>query len=195
MPAYTLKRIPAQELKKIYRKIVFDFPLGEYPPYANIKRDIKQKRAEMFLYQESGTDCAYALCYQNQTDKIILISLFAVYKKFRGQGIGGHFLQALKEHYQDMKGIFLEVEKPEKAKSKQEIEIRKKRISFYERAGFHIVPQIKHYILWDIHYYIMAFSLSCDEIELDQQAQDYLYHLYYQILGERYIHRLSFTEK
>lgn len=192
MSIQRLKKVGTEELKQIYRKIVFDFTLGEYPPYANIKRDLKRGRAELFLYQENGIDSAYTLCYRNPEDRIVLVSLLAVYKKHRGKGVGSRLLASLKEYYRHDKGIFLEVERPDKAASQKDRLIREKRIAFYEKSGFHLVKQIPYYLLWNIHYHVMAVPLSASEDELDEDAQGYLYRLYHQLLGDRYIKNLKF---
>ena len=81
-----------------------------------------------------GEMLSYYTCYIVESMKIGLLDHFAVVKKMHSKGIGGNVLKFIREHYSNLKGLILEVEKPEPENPNT---IR--RVNFYKRCGAYML--------------------------------------------------------
>lgn len=154
---YRLKSIELSEYGAVYKRITEDFAPGEYPPYIVLRNQLKKgvQKGVYLLHREKPV--AYSICAEGDRYNYVLISLFAVYKENRGKRYGSKFLQEIIKYYTSRDGIIVEVEKPENAVTPQEKAIRERRIQFYEKAGFHLLPGID-YSIWDVPMHLMALS-------------------------------------
>ncbi len=142
---------------------------------------------QCFAYADNGIEKAYAVCAASHSNGYVLISLFSVYPAFRGFGIGTAFLEQLKERYAGKKGLLLEVEKPECARDEAERAVREKRMPFYARAGFRVVPNLK-YAIWGVPMHLMAcgpYATGTDEM------MRRIHEIYLQLMGRNFIHKLE----
>ncbi|HEY9060671.1 MAG TPA: GNAT family N-acetyltransferase [Pseudobacteroides sp.] len=190
MDQYNIRTIIEQELKGIYNKIERDFAANEYAPYEVLYQQIRNGAQEGMFLCKDEQDVAYAICAGSNKNRYVLISLLAVYEQFRGQGIGTVFLKELCNKYSDKLGIIVEVEKPEESTSKEEEDFRKKRIDFYEKAGFRLIPNI-NYSIWDVPMHLMAMPLLTSIGEINRNIGSIIYEIYLQLMGKRYIHKLK----
>lgn len=174
------------EFKKIYKRIKKDFAAGEYPPYFVLHRQIITGIQRCFLYVSEGLEKAYAVCAGNHPNEYVLISLFAVYPAYRGTGVGTAFLEKIKETYAGKKGVLVEVERPRDAKNSAEKEVREKRIRFYQRAGFRIIPGLE-YSIWGVPMHLMAWGGDSDTQEIMRR----IHEIYLELMGKRFIHMLQ----
>ena len=85
----------------------------------------------------------------------------------RGKGIGTKILKELEEKYSNKKGILLEVEDPDFAKNKNEKSIQERRISFYERANFKVVENLK-IELFMVNFNIMIRNITSASTEISE---------------------------
>lgn len=67
----------------------------------------------------------------------IQLDYLGILSKYQRKGYGSEAIKLLYENYKKYKGIFIEVEKEGLGKDKEENEIRKKRVKFYEKLGFY----------------------------------------------------------
>lgn len=190
MTQYSIRTASEQELKGIYNKIDKDFAANEYAPYEVLYQQIRNGAQESMFLCKDEQDVAYAICASSNPNRYVLISLLAVYEQFRGQGIGTAFLKGLSSKYTNKLGIIVEVEKPEDSSSKEEEDFRKKRIVFYEKAGFHLIPNI-NYSIWDVPMHLMAMPLLTSIDEINRNIGSIIYEIYLQLMGKRYIHKLK----
>ena len=184
------KMIPA-ELKNVYTRIELDFAEGEYAPYDVLAKQIENGTQKGYIFQNGGNDVAYSICADSCPNGIILISLLSVYKEFRGNGLGSTFLKALIRRYSMNQGVIVEVEKPENSKSDEERTICEKRIKFYQKAGFYLVPDID-YTIWDVPMHLMVLPLKASVQTLNKMTGQIIYEIYLGLMGERYIYKLKF---
>ena len=82
---------------------------------------------------------AYACLIQVPEVGGVLLAYFAVVPEGRGAGVGSSFLESLRQRC-DCAGIIIESEMPAGAKSDEETAVRRRRISFYQRAGAELSP-------------------------------------------------------
>jgi len=116
--------------------------------------------------------------------------LLAVYEDMRGAGFGTVFLEKLKAVYSNKDGIIVEVEKPEHATTNREKPICERRIRFYQRAGFYVMPDVE-YTIWDIPMHLMVLPLKASSQTINHEIEQIIYNIYLSLMGERYIHKMK----
>ncbi|MCD8354439.1 MAG: GNAT family N-acetyltransferase [Clostridiales bacterium] len=78
---------------------------------------------------------AYACYIQTQSSSYALLDYFAVVPELRGKGIGSEFLRSLNGNVSAKRGVFIEAESPDSAKTEAERQTRERRIRFYLSNG------------------------------------------------------------
>lgn len=187
----TIRRMKIQEFKEIFNRIERDFVPGEYAPYNVLYQQLQKGVQEAWILCEGERNVAYSICAGGHAKGYILISLLAVYDEFRGHGIGSAFLKELSRIYSDKQGIIVEVEKPENSLTQEEKFIRTKRINFYEKAGFNLIPNI-NYSIWDVPMHLMV-RLHPSSVQItNERIGQIMYAIYLELMGKDYIHKMKF---
>ncbi len=187
-----IRQMDITELKEIYERITQDFAEGEYPPFVNLKRHFENNIQKGWILVVDGRDTAYSICAEG-ADGYVLISFFAVYKEYRKNGLGTLFLDKLKEIYSEAQGIIVEVEKVEEALHQEEVTIRERRLEFYRRAGFILVPGIE-YVIWDVPMHLMVCPSKKDVESTIKNIGEIIYQIYLSLLGKNFINKLEFKK-
>ncbi len=186
----TIRKMHLNELKDIYKLMTRDFAEGEYPPYDKLYTQLENNIQMGWILVKDGRDAAYSICAEG-ADGYVLISFFAVFNRSRGKGVGTLFLEKLKEIYSDSKGIIVEIEKAEETLQEEEIRVRERRLEFYSRAGFSLVPGIQ-YSIWDVPMHLMVCPFKTDLDTINKDIGKILYEIYLLLLGKSHIHKLEF---
>lgn len=119
-----------------------DFPKVHAHPHFIIRSALKRGVLKGVTLSDGERHFAYCLFQEVPEIKALYIMYIAVRAEYRSAGLGGFFLDKLGELAQ--RGIFLEVEDPQmEMEYDQEHEIRRRRIDFYKRGGYHLVPDFK----------------------------------------------------
>lgn len=181
------------ELKIFYKHIKRDFSRGEYAPYSVLHRQLQENIQEGLVFCEGKEDIAYSICAADNADGYVLISLFAVFDEYRGRGIGSAFIKALCTMYNQKQAILLEVERPELSQSQEEYDTRKRRIGFYEKAGFYLVPEVD-YTIWGVPMHLMALPLVASKDIINQKIGEVMHQIYLKLMGEQLIHKMRFAK-
>jgi hypothetical protein len=187
MNDYYIRTMEMNELRFFFEQIKRDFPVGEYPPYEILAGHLKSKLQDGLVYCSGKQDLAYSICAAS-TD-YVLLSLFAVLPGFRDQGVGTAFLDAIRAKYDHKQAVIGEVERPELAASAGELKKRRERIHFYERAGYHLIPNID-YSIWDVPMYLMVLPLNAAVDTINENIGTIMYQVYVQLMGEGYMHKM-----
>ncbi len=188
----SIRSMHLSELEFIFGQITEDFAEGEYPPYDKLYKHLKMKKQTGWILVRDGRDEAYCIC-TGDPDGYVLVTLLATFREFRGNGNGTIFLKKLKELYSDAAAIIVEVERVEDAADEEEAHIRERRVEFYKRSGFNLIPGID-YTIWHIPMHLMAlplktpFELICKDIEV------IIRELYLPLLGEHFIHKMEIAK-
>lgn len=129
-----LTKLDKKQIEYIYNTfMVVDFPPDELKPLPHLFRMVEEGLCTYYaLYDGSEVLSYFGLCVK---DGYALVDYLAVNPKKRGQGIGSEMLKYLKEAAGD-NTILIECEDIAATTDFAEQEIRKRRIAFYERAGF-----------------------------------------------------------
>ena len=190
---YTIRNIKLNEFINIYNRIEQDFTSGEYAPYDILYKQLQDGVQKGLILLEGESEVAYSICTQGDTSEYVLVSLLAVYEEFRGRGFGSAFLGQLKKIYSDKKGIIVEVEKPKKAVTKEEKILREKRIQFYQKAGFYLIPDID-YSIWDVPMHLMVLPLKAPNWIVNKEIGQIICEIYLTLLGKHSIHKCKFEK-
>lgn len=186
----TIRTMKDHELKNIYKHIERDFLEGEYAPYGILHQQLKSGIQTGFIFNIGKEEAAYSICAEN-TNGYVLISLFAVFEKFRGQGVGSSFLNGLCKIYSEKKGLIVEVEKPENSQIEEQRFIREKRIEFYRKAGFSLIHNID-YSIWNVPMHLMMRPDSSAGLITGHEMGKIMYEIYLNLMGQSYIHKMVF---
>jgi len=187
---FEIETIKPADFKRIYKHIKKDFSAGEYAPYFVLHMQIINGIQQGFLLFSDGREAAYSVCAGGNPNGFALISLLAVYPEYRGAGIGTAFVEEIKKMYADKKGIIVEVEKPENAANDTEKSKRDKRMDFYQRAGFEIIPGIA-YSIWGVPMHLMVYPGGQTA---PGDVGRVIYEIYLELMGKRFIHMLKFRQ-
>lgn len=114
------------------------FPADELRPMENMESLFAREGYEgLGLYHTAAPDklLGYALFIHVPKLPIVLLDFYAILEEYRCLGLGSTFLQQIKIHYQNIRGILLETEDVAAASSPEEKLLRERRNSFYEKNG------------------------------------------------------------
>jgi GNAT superfamily N-acetyltransferase len=191
MSKYYIRHMELGEIKTFYERIERDFAEGEYAPYETLYKHLQNGLQKALVFCEGEQDLAYSICTDSHENNYVLVSLLAVFKGYRDQGIGSDFLKKLRLMYRDKQALLVEVERPDQAESEQEGYSRRRRIKFYEKAGFYLIEGLD-YSIWDIPMHLMALPLVASKETINQEIRTTMYELYLDLMGETLIHKMQF---
>lgn len=171
-----LKEFNFKTIKQIYKqRMKTDFPSNERIPYFMLKKLLKKGITKFFLYKEDEKIKGYAVCIES--DKIVFLYYFAIFKEYRGNGCGSKFIEELASFYSEKKAIIGEVENINSAKTEEEKKLRSRRIDFYKRLEFEVLDEIK-YNAYGVDYKIIIKRID-DDFEYDlEKIIDEILNLY-----------------
>lgn len=158
---------------ELYKSQITEDFLEPFPKYEDYKQAIEKGIYTAYLYQEENISKAYAII--QETQDILFIPWYAVFKQYRSQGIGSKALREIKQ--EKNKEIILEVENEKNAHNKKELEIIEKRIRFYQKLGFQKIQQIEYQLNGE-HYDLMIWG----EKKSTQQAKNIIQNMYHEVL-------------
>lgn len=188
IPAGRIRSMKVDELKEYFQYIKRDFAKDEYPPYHVLSYQLKEGIQQGFIYTERGEDLAYTIVAQNKNG-YVLISLFAVLPEKRSKGIGTRFLEALLEKQKGKKGVIVEVESLGCLLSETEYDLRRRRIAFYEKAGFRMIPNI-YYSIWGIPMHLMVLPMEASLGDINEKIEQTMTDIYDKLLTPRFSHKM-----
>lgn len=193
MQKYSIRPFHPEEFDDIFARIRHDFAPGEYPPPAVLRGQLKSGKAEGLLLEEDDgagrRPVAYATTARQPGGAYCLVSLLAVFDGARGKGHGSAFLRALRGYYAGSAGLIVEVERPDNAEEAERA-IRLRRIRFYERAGFFLVPGVE-YRIWGVPMHLMGLPLGVSAEKMDAELDTVMREIYAVLLGKHFMHQFD----
>ena len=134
------REIRVGEYEMLYSQMELDFPVaGELAPFRAIKRSLEENIYDGFYFTKNAVDIGYALITAPEHLEYALINYFAVLPEHRSKGYGSECLKNMLRRYCG-RTLVIEVEDPSAASSVELCEEAERRIKFYERAGFRVLP-------------------------------------------------------
>ena len=116
------------DIKRIYFEA---FPKNERMPFFMMVAMSKLWNTQFLGFYSGDIPCGFIYLASNR--KIVFVMYFAVDKNLRSKGYGSYILQKIKNKYPDKK-IIISIEPCDN--SAPDIELRKKRKSFYMKNGY-----------------------------------------------------------
>lgn len=130
------------EIDQMLTLLIVDFPGNAHIPRRKLRKAIIDQVFAALYLTDGKTNYGYALIQQVKKYDAIYLQYFAVISEYRSYGLGSLFLQQINRLAKGR--MFFEVEDPEDTyKHDEEYEIRKRRIAFYEKNGFHLHPTFR----------------------------------------------------
>ncbi len=150
---YTIKELEKEQLLVIYKEnINRHFPADEVKPLKKIEQIWEMGIYYGLAMYETSETCkeiknddnnnteeislvGYAFFIKELEGNMLLLDYFAIMEVYRSKGMGSIFLKEIKKIANSYRGILLETEDIDFAKTEEEVQIRKKRDRFYEYNG------------------------------------------------------------
>lgn len=189
----SIRPLSAEEILSIYTcHSIRHFPKEELKPVSSIERMLSEGIYIGYgifdCCSEKDTPLCYALFTVPQEQKNILLDYFAVMEDYRSHGIGSLFLKHFVSSVTSYNGVLIEVENPDYAADNHDLDIRRRRIGFYERNGA-IHTGISADI-FDAHYRLLFLPiLSTPDTETIYADFDRIYqHMVSPLNYQKYVH-------
>ena len=132
-------------LKELYANA---FPAVERRPIEKLNEMIKSdENNHLYVIKEGNLAIGFALVYEFVNEKIVLLDYMVIKDSFQKRGIGSKLLQYCIDSIQsrDFLGLLLEIQL-ENVDDSDEQQIRKDRISFYQKFGAKTFENVEYYI-------------------------------------------------
>ena len=129
------------------------------------------------FYDETDSLCAYAYFSCTENGKYALLDYFAVKKDLRGTGIGSKTFPLLRTEMKDRDGLLLEVESVESAEAEEEVNIRRRRIAFYERCGCEMTKAKSLLYGVDFNILVLPIAQPVPEAKVVLHELENIYHV------------------
>lgn len=140
----TLQKIPLDQenLMNLRRYLKHDFSYITGPLYFMFSRALKKGEFHGLYLKDAEKEIGYAIVKDISNLGLTLIKFLAILPPYRSGGYGSVFMDQLKLQFGN---LILEVEDPDKVQDNNQEEkvTRSRRITFYERNGLQLDPDIK----------------------------------------------------
>jgi GNAT superfamily N-acetyltransferase len=174
-----MKKFSYSELLKVYEeRLVNEFHREEIKPYELIKRLLEEDKYMGYGLYEDDKLVAYAFLCKCEDSEYIMLDYYVVESEFRGSGYGSKFLSELYEVTKSYKGIIGEIEDPNYAVDKDDLEYREKRIKFYEKNKLYHTNVRSS--VFGVKYIIMIMT---NEEFIEEQVVKSLKSIYNELFG------------
>lgn len=191
MEQYFLRTLDIPAVQALYEAhMLADFPADERPPLKALVRQVESGFLTAQVMTDGMEDYAYVLAavYEDY----VLYTHLAVYPEHRSGGFGSKLMDLLHRAYAFCRVELVEVENPAAAKDEEDRKLQQRRIAFYERAGYLLVPHIR-YILFGVDMLLMTHTQAGAEVPPPQEVGGTLRALYYTQMQEKDRHHFNLT--
>lgn len=118
----------------IYEDMKQQFPYVEIKAKETFLTILRHTEYDVWLAKDSingkTENVGYMLVWLDRKNRFIWLEYIAVFNHFHSRGLGSKMLRLLKAEYLEVKGCFLELEKP----SRSDLD-SKRRVAFYTKKG------------------------------------------------------------
>ena len=166
-----IREICKGEYKELYSHMKRDFPANELPPFFAVKRNFNKNIYDGFFLTKYTFDIGYAVITAPNNLQYALINYFAILPEYRSKGYGSEFLKIIVSRYSN-RTFVLEAENSSTIQNAEQRNEAERRVKFYERAGFRVLPTERAKI-FGVDMLIMA---SSQDEKLN--ARDIMHSLY-----------------
>lgn len=179
-----IRLLQEKEIRDIYeQKMPKDFAPGEIKPLSRILELCKLNKYFCYGIFEEEILLGYAFLVTSQKREAVLVDYYAIAREKRGKGYGSTCFAMLLSlaKKQQLGTLILEVEDPAYGIDEEDVELRKRRIGFYERNGMTLTNL--RIFLYDVEYLVMT-----SDAEKYEETKDLIYGVYEVLLKPGKIH-------
>ncbi len=152
-----LRLLDSRTLRRVYReRMREDFPPQERRPLASLERLKREGRYDAWGVFEGEALLAYTFLWRAKDTGCALLDYLGVCRERRGQGVGSRTLELLMERYGGSACLLAEVEALEEDLPAEELALRRRRLAFYQRAGFWLLGYQAR--LFGVRYSMLAWT-------------------------------------
>lgn len=165
-----------ERIRYIYKShMKKDFPRAELKPLKSILMLIEQNRGEGYGVYNERELAGYAFLIKAPSGRAYLIDYLAVLPSLRDRGYGSACLRALQDVFGENL-VMVESEEPSFAARETERQVRRRRISFYEKNGFFDSRNICR--LFGVEYRILGKADCMEEEHRQMRCREELDSIY-----------------
>ena len=173
---YIVRRMHQEEVSHIYKTYMTqDFPAQELKPLSHILKSMEQGYGFSLGIYEAQDLMGYAVFIV--TEDCALLDYFAVVEAKRGKGVGHEAFRLLKAYFEEnlpeVRGIYIEAERINKARNEKERTVRSRRITFYQSCGCGMTELESR--LFGVDYSILYCGLGASSETPSLSAVDRIY--------------------
>ena len=167
--------LTTEQLRRVYHTYIKrDFPRSERRPLSSIESLCRTGRYDTWGAYEEDELLAYAFAWRTEEGHCALLDYLAVCPERRGQGRGAQVLTLLQKRYGLGCPLLAEVEAIEEGLPPEVVRQRRRRLAFYQRAGFRLLDY--QTLIFGVRYAMLVWPASCAlEPETLQAAHRELY--------------------
>lgn len=147
-----------------------DFPPDELKPLDMLEDLIGRGINSVWGCFLNGAMIGYFVLAQESGSGMILLDYLAVLPEYRDSGLGSLILRKLRENLSERAYLLIESENPEMALDEEEEQLRRRRVSFYQRNGG-TLSSLKIW-LFGVDYSVLTVCKG-EPPSATQQEQDY----------------------
>lgn len=174
-----IKQLNESEICKIYKEhLIYDFPVEEQKPLELILERVKKEEYLCYAMLEEEQIVAYAFFAKAKETTCILMDYLAVCRTVRSKGYGSKFLGLLTQELKKYDGILFEVESGRSAKGKEELQVCKKRMDFYQKNGLRFTKVSTELFGVDLVVMYLVLQKELEDSVLYQAMADIYQYLY-----------------
>lgn len=176
MKEMVVTEISPEQMREIYySELNSDFPANEVKPFSSIEKLWKKGMYRGYTLWQDGKLRAYWFLLYYEKYNVYLLDYLAVVKGNRGKGYGSHALNYLASHCGQ--GILLiEAENPQVTESKEERDMRERRLDFYRKNGARLTGVCTQ--VYDAPYVIFLVGESENNMHDDAWLMEVYENLY-----------------
>lgn len=168
--SFRVEKLEKEQMAEIYRLFLGKhFPPEEVKPLEKIEAlwDMGAYQAIGIYNEDKGNELAgYAFLAFAPDCRWFLLDYYAILEDYRNSGVGGLFLQKIRELMCAYDGILIETEDVAFAQTAEERQLREKRDRFYERNGVvktRVTSEVYgvRYAIWDFPVHAPLTDEAC----------------------------------
>ena len=183
----TYKKLTIEQAEELYNTyLTHTFPADEVKPFKTLRGLMEKGQYSCFGFYEEDQLTGYAFLCEDKEHTVPLLDYYEIMENRRGQGYGQKIIELLREIYKSYHYLILEVEDPEYAKDEQDLNIRTRRIKFYEKCGL-LYAGIKTNVF---HVDYMVLLMVCEKEPSALEVREKVIEMYRAMIKEPYFTNL-----
>lgn len=186
-----LKEVTFREFESdIYKYYVEAFPSIERQSKKYMKELSEQNIMKFVKIIDEDEIVGFLIYVTLEDNPYVWLDYFAIRKEYQNKKYGSKAIQIFKNFFSEYYGIYGEFEKEGLGRDEKENEVRKRRISFWKKAGFELLDI-------DVSLYGVIYSSAVLKLNDSNLANEKIvecgFRLYEAVMGEKEVQKNCFV--